>query len=292
MTKKQSKRTIHIIAGPTASGKSAKAIELATSLDGVIINCDSMQIYDDLPILSAQPSQEDRESVPHRLYGTRHPNDVSSAGNWREDVIPIIEEVLDNEQTPIITGGSGLYIKALIDGLSPMPDIPADVRAAAVEKQKELGNPAFHALLEKHDPVMAKRFHPFHTARLVRAWEVLQATGKSLAEWQTLERKKPPAHWHFEIHKVMPERAVLRERCDRRFLQMIDMGVLDEVWAFHERIESGEVENHVPLTKALGFQALRNHLLGKAGLEESIEKSQAETRQYAKRQTTWFKTQL
>jgi tRNA dimethylallyltransferase len=284
--------SIHIIAGPTASGKSAKAIELAQALNGVIINCDSMQLYDDLPILSAQPSAQDAQNVPHLLYAILHPNDVCSAGNYREMVEPVIEEVLQNGQIPIICGGTGLYIKSIMDGLSPVPDIPQEVRDAAVAMQKKLGNPGFHKALQKRDPIMAERFHAHHTARLIRAWEVLDATGKSLAEWQEEPRIPPPSHWTFEVHKIMPERETLRDRCDERFLWMVENGALEEVEAFQSRIESGEVRDDVPLTKALGFKNLRDYIQGKLSRDEAIEKSQAETRQYAKRQSTWFRNQL
>ena len=220
-------QTIHIIAGPTASGKSAKALELAQKLDGVIINCDSMQLYDDLPILSAQPSAQDLNTAPHRLYAALHPNDVCSAGNWRELALPIIHEVLDAGQTPIICGGTGLYIKALIDGLSPMPDIPEEVRERVVARYETLGAEKFYAELEARDPVMAARFHVNHKARVIRAMEVLEATGKSLAEWQKLDREGPPDHWNFEIHKTLPEREELYRRCNERFEWMIDHGALD-----------------------------------------------------------------
>lgn len=283
---------IHIIAGPTASGKSAVAMELARSQNGVIINCDSIQIYDGLPVLTAQPLEHEKEDIPHKLYGTLHPNDICSAGRWREMVEPIIEEALSAEQTPIVVGGTGLYIKALIEGLSPMPDIPDEIRAAAVEKQRKLGNPAFHAELQKRDPVMAERFHPFHTARLVRAWEVLETTGQSLAEWQKLSPVPPPAHWSFKIHKIIPERSVLRERCDNRFAWMMENGALENVAALQTRIENREVDADVPLTKAIGFHHLGDYLAGRLSKEEAIEKSQAETRQYAKRQVTWFRHQL
>lgn len=286
------KHTIHIIAGPTAGGKSAAALNLAARENGVIINCDSLQIYDGLALLTAQPSAEDFVQTSHKLYAHLHPNDVCSAGNWREMVIPVIEEVLAQGKTPIIVGGTGLYIKALVDGLSPIPDIPEEVRAAAVEKQKALGNPAFHEALKKRDPVMAARFHPYHRARLVRAWEVLEATGKSLAEWQKLPRAKPPESWRFDIKKIIPERAVLHERCNARFLLMMDNGVLDEVSAFKARIDSGEIRSDVPLTKALGFKALCAYLAGNLSKEEAIEQAQAQTRQYAKRQITWVRGQL
>ncbi len=285
-------QTIHIIAGPTASGKSSKALELAGEVNGVIINADSVQIYDGLPILTAQPSEKDKDAALHRLYGALHPNEVCSAGNWREMAEPLIEEVLEEGRTPIIVGGSGLYIKALTEGLSPIPGIPEDIRTASVQKQQELGNPAFHAALEKRDPAMAKRLHPHNTARLIRAWEVLEATGRSLADWQKETRLHPPAHWRFEIDVILPERQILRERCDARFESMLGEGALEEVENFSQKIEEGHVRTGVPLTKALGFQALCSYVKGGLSKAQAIEKAQAETRQYAKKQVTWFRHQI
>ena len=283
---------IVIIAGPTASGKSAKAIEIAHAQGGVIINCDSMQIYDGLPLLTAQPSAEDRELAPHALYGALHPNETCSAGRWREMAQPLIEKILGDGQTPVICGGTGLYIMALTEGLSPIPDVPASIREAAIAKQQALGNPAFHAELTKRDPEMAARLHPLHTARLVRAWEVLEATGKSLAAWQALDRLAPPPDWDFEIHKIMPERNVLHERCNARFIQMMESGALEEVSDFSAKIDSGEINADIPLTKALGFKPLRAYLKGEIKKDEAIARAQADTRQYAKRQVTWFRHQL
>lgn len=178
------KKRIYIVAGPTASGKSARALELAQD-DGVIINCDSLQIYDGLPTLTAQPSEHDLSAAEHLLYRHLHPNDVTSAGNWRELVQPIIKDVLKEGKTPIICGGTGLYIKALIDGLSPMPDVPDEVRTRVVARYDEVGAENFYAELKARDPVMAARFHVNHKARIIRAMEVLEATGRSLAEWQS-----------------------------------------------------------------------------------------------------------
>ncbi len=286
------KKTIHVVAGPTASGKSAKAMELASALNGVIVNCDSKQIYDDLPILTAQPSAEDKGNFPHKLYGERHPNDVCSAGNWQEIARGIIEEILEEGRTPIICGGTGLYIKALVDGFSPIPDIPQEVRDRANALHKELGNPAFHEELQKRDPVMTQRFHPYHTARLIRAWEVIEATGKSLAQWQEEPPLKPPEHWVFEMHKIMPDREILRARCQTRFLEMIDMGALEEVEAFQKRMDSGDVRADVPLTRACGLRQLQSYIRGDVAKEDAIERAVIETRQYAKRQVSWFRNQL
>ena len=292
MTHNSPLTTIHIIAGPTASGKSARALEIARKADGVIINCDSVQIYEGLPLLSAQPSREEQGQAPHLLYGVLHPNEICSAGHWRSMVIPVIEEVLAQGRTPIICGGSGLYIKALVEGLSPMPAIPDDIRARAIEMQKTLSAEEIHALLQSRDPAMAARLDPKNKARMVRALEVLEATGKSLGAWQELPLQGPPAHWKFETEIIMPERETLYERCNARFVWMMEHGALEEAAAFAARIESGEIGEDVPATKALGFKELRAHLNGEMSLEEAITAAQASTRHYAKRQTTWFRNQV
>jgi len=289
---KDEKHPIHIVAGPTASGKSARAMELASALDGVIINCDSQQIYDGMPVLCAQPPAEDLESVPHLLYAHLHPNEVCSAGNYRELAEPVIEEVLAQGKVPVICGGTGLYIRALVEGLSPMPDIPEEVRKAVVARYEQEGAEAFYADLQARDPVMAERFHVNHKARIIRAMEVLEATGQSLAEWQKLEREAPPAHWDFHIEVVMPDREVLYQRCNERFLWMLGNGAWEEVEEFAGRVESGEVKDGVPLTKALGYKPLLACLRGELDKDEAIRLGQTETRHYAKRQSTWFRNQL
>lgn len=283
---------IYVIGGPTASGKSAHAMKLAEEHDGIIINADSMQVYDGLSILTAHPSEEDKKAYPHQLYGAMHPNESCSAGNWREMVEPIIEQALKDEKAPIVVGGSGLYINSLIEGLSPIPDIPEDIRAAASKKQEELGNPAFHAELAKRDPVMAERLEPYNTARLVRAWEVLEATGKSLAEWQEQPRLGPPDDWEFDITLVMPEREALYDRCNKRFEWMLDNGALEELEQFNQSIEAGDIRKDCLLRNALGAKPLTAYLRGEMSQEDAIEKAQGETRQYAKRQVTWFRHQI
>lgn len=287
------KKRIYIVAGPTASGKSARALELAHELDGVIINCDSLQIYDGLPTLTAQPCEDDLNVAPHILYKHLHPNDVTSAGNWRELVQPIITDVLAEGKIPIICGGTGLYIKALTDGLSPMPDVPDEVRARVVAHYDAVGAEAFYAELKARDPEMAARFHVNHKARIVRAMEVLEATGQSLVEWQKLKRAGPPDDWEFVTEIIMPERSELYRRCNARFVQMVEQGrALQEVEDFAARIENGEVDEGVPLTKALGFKQLRSYLNGEMDLDEAVMLSQGETRRYAKRQSTWFRNQM
>ncbi len=170
--------------------------------------------------------------------------------------------------------------------------MPAHIRAIGNALQKELGNPAFHAELAKRDPVMAARLHPNDTQRLIRAWEVLEATGKSLADWQSVPPGGPPAPYEFEIELVMPPRDELYDRCNRRFDIMIDNGVLGEAAAFQSRIDGGGVPTDAPVTHALGFRPLQRHLKGEITRAEAVTLAKAETRQYAKRQTTWFKNQI
>lgn len=282
-------KTIHIIAGPTASGKSALAIDKARALGGVIINADSMQVYDALPILTAQPSAEDKAQAPHEMYGILHPNESFSAGAWNDRVRALITKLFAEEKTPIIVGGTGLYIKALTEGFSPLPVVPDDVRERVTALQKELGNPGFYDALKKIDPVMASRFHPHHTARLLRAYEVIEATGKSLAEFQDIPPDAPPDDWVFDITVMAPDRVKLHQRCNDRFVWMMENGAPEEVRTFDAM---GDIEPKALIHKALGAQALRDWIHGKISKEEAIAKAQTETRQYAKRQTTWFKNQV
>lgn len=282
-------QTIHIIAGPTASGKSARALEMAKQLDGIIINCDSMQIYDGLHILTAQPPAQDLAKAPHKLYSHLHPNEPCSAGNWRELVEPLIHKTLETGKIPIIVGGSGLYIRALTDGLSPIPDIPQDIRDATMALYDELGAESFYKRLQARDPEMASRFHINHKARIVRAWEVIEATGKSLSEWQKLTRLKPPEHWKFEIETIIPERPILHQRCNDRFMWMTENGALEEVEAFSKR---SDIHHNIPLLKALGYKELLAYIQGETNKATAIEKAQARTRQYAKQQVTWFRNQI
>ena len=284
--------TIHIVAGPTASGKSAFALSLAKKLNGVVINCDSMQIYDDLPVLTAQPSENDKREAPHVLYGILQPAEPCSAGIWQALASREIGTAIANGQTPIICGGNGMYIKVLLEGLSPIPETPPEIRERANARQEQIGTATLHDELKKRDPESAARFHPEHTARIVRAWEVFEATGKKLSDWQKESKNAPPENWSFEIHKIMPEREELYRRCDMRFNQMLDNGALEEVEDFSARLDSGEIPANPLLAKALGFAHLRAFLAGKISREQAINLSQTETRQYAKRQVTWFKNQL
>lgn len=283
---------VHIIAGPTASGKTARAIALAREVGGVIINADSMQVYDALPTLTAQPTDEEQAQSPHRLFSVLSPEETCSAQIWREMALKEINRAADDGHVPIIAGGTGLYLKALLEGFSPIPDIAPDIRDEGTALQKELGNPAFHQHLSTLDPVMAGRLNPNDTQRLIRAWEVLKGTGKSLSYWQEQPPTGAPEGLDFEIEIVMPERPQLYERCNRRFDLMIESGILGEVAALDEKIKAGHVPENASITNALGFKPLRTYLEGETPLDEATEQSKQDTRNYAKRQMTWIRNQL
>lgn len=288
--------TVQIVAGPTASGKSAHALKIATKQNGVIINADSMQVYDALPLLTARPDAGEQAQAPHRLYAFLHPAAHYSAPAWAQAALAEIEAARDVGQTPIVVGGTGLYLRALISGFSPIPDVPPYVRASVMALQAELGNPAFHAHLQARDPVMAARLHPQDTQRLIRALEVFEATGRSLAAWQAIAPTPPRLSdgtaLQFAITLFDLPRAVMHDRCDRRFKMMIDQGVLDEVAHLSALIETGIVPEDALVTKALGFAPLRAHLAGLIPLSAAITRTQAQTRQYVKRQCTWLRHQL
>lgn len=281
-----------MICGPTASGKSALAVDLARQDDGVIINADSMQIYDALPLLTARPSAQEQQDIPHRLYAALHPAHTCSAQGWRDMAIQEIMTVTAQGKHPIIVGGTGLYLKALIYGLSAMPEIPAAIRARANARQAEFGNPAFHADLQSRDPVMAARLHPNDTQRLIRAWEVFEATGKSLAVWQAMPLQGPPPEWRFRVLIKSPEREALYAACDGRFDHMLEQGAAEEVVALGAMIREGTVPDGAAITHALGFRALRQWQDGLIDRDRAITLAKAETRQYAKRQDTWFRHQM
>ncbi|MCE9508094.1 MAG: tRNA (adenosine(37)-N6)-dimethylallyltransferase MiaA [Alphaproteobacteria bacterium] len=281
------KKPVLIIGGPTASGKSGLALALASPLSGVVINGDSMQIYQGLPILTAQPPAEDCAKIPHKLYAALPPEDTCSAARWRERALDEINKAQAENKLPIIVGGTGFYLKTLLKGISPIPDIPHGLRDKISALQKELGNPAFHQELAKRDPVMAVRLPPFNTQRLVRAWEVLEATGKSLAEWQALPPVPPPEDLRFLTITLLPPRDKLYAACNARFGQMLQAGALEEVKQFREHCPA-----NAALSKALGYPELSAYLDGKISLEEATIAAQQSTRHYAKRQVTWFRHQI
>ncbi|RKQ70383.1 tRNA (adenosine(37)-N6)-dimethylallyltransferase MiaA [Oceanibaculum indicum] len=277
-----------VVAGPTASGKSALAVEIAEAFRGVVINADSMQVYADLRVLTARPSEVEERRVPHRLYGVLDGSQKCSAGRWRELALAEIARVHASGQLPVLCGGTGLYLQTLMRGIAPVPAVPASFRAEATALHAQLGGPGFHERLAERDPVMAARLHPGNTQRLIRAWEVLNATGRSLADWQAAPRAGAATGLHFLSFVLLPARAPLYAACDGRFMQMLEMGALEEVRALVAR----GLDPALPVMKALGVRELAAHLAGELTLEEAIDQAQRETRRYAKRQVTWFRHQM
>lgn len=284
-------QSVLVIGGPTASGKSGLALGVADARNGVIINADSMQLYDGLPMLSAQPSAQDQAQAPHVLYGTLPPSTKATAASWRDMALLEIETTLAQNKLPIVTGGTGFYIKTLIDGISPIPDFPPDIRARLSAWQQEIGTAAFFEELKMRDPVMAGKLDPHNTQRLIRAMEVLEGTGQSLAIWQDLPRIAPPAHLKFITAALLPARDILYRNCDKRFTDMMANGALDEAQEFKTRVENGQVPADATLTHALGYPELCDYIDGYLTKDKAVTLAQQSTRNYAKRQTTWFSNQ-
>ena len=277
-----------VVTGPTAGGKSALALDLAEALDGVVINADSMQVYRELEILTARPGAETLARAPHRLYGTVSGRERCSAGHWRNLALAEIAAAQAADKTPLVVGGTGLYLRALIEGLAEVPEVPAAVRAAAEARHRELGGPGLHAELAARDPDMAARLRPSDSQRLIRAWEVLEATGRSLAEWQADGASAGDAAGCRFLRLVrLPPRAALYAACDARFLAMIARGALDEV----RGLRALGLDPRLPVMRALGVRELGRHLDGALSLDAAVAQAQQATRNYAKRQMTWLRTQ-
>ena len=277
-----------LIAGPTASGKSALALELAQRTGGVVINTDSMQVYRDLRIITARPTMEEGARVPHRLYGHVDAAVNFSAGAWVADAAKMLTEARAQNRLPIFTGGSGLYFKALTRGLSAVPPIPPEVREGVRARLERGGVEALHAELALRDPLSAERLKPRDRTRIARALEVVEATGRPLPDWhrEGLPPLLPPGE--FSAVFLSPQREKLYARIDARFGAMLAAGALEEVAALAAR----HLDPLLPAMKAHGVPALIRHLKGEITLEEAAEIGRADTRHYAKRQFTWFRHQL
>ncbi len=275
-----------LLAGPTASGKSALALDLAAHFDGVVINADAMQVYREMSVLTARPDAAAEAGAPHRLYGFLPVTEGFSAGRWRERAVAEIRAAEDAGKLPIVVGGTGLSLKALSGGLSPMPPVPDGIRARVRARVEEIGSEAFHAELAARDPVMAGRLRVSDRQRIARAMEVWEATGTSLADWQG--RGAVEEGFGFLTLLLAPPREVLHAACDARFRAMVANGALAEARAMRALV----LDPALPATRALGLRELIRHLDGEVGLEEAIGLAQAATRQYAKRQMTWFRNQL
>jgi tRNA dimethylallyltransferase len=277
-----------LIAGPTASGKSALALALAQKAGGVIINADSMQVYRDLKVITARPTPEEAAIVPHRLYGHVDAAVNFSSGAWVAEAAAVLAEVRAQRRLPIFVGGSGLYFKALTRGLSAVPPIPTEMREAVRARLERDGVEALHAELARRDPAAAERLKPRDRTRIARALEVVEATGRSLSDWHRDGLPPLLPAGTFTALFLEPDREQLYARIDARFEAMLKTGALEEV----ARLAARKLDPLLPAMKAHGVPALIAHLNGEITLEEAATVGSADTRHYAKRQFTWFRHQL
>jgi tRNA dimethylallyltransferase len=276
-----------LIAGATASGKSKLALDLAHKHGGCIINADSMQVYRELRILTARPTVEDEAAVPHKLYGHAPAGESYSVARYVEDAAAAVREAQLGGLRPILTGGTGLYFKALLEGLSPIPPIADEVRAHWRAQAAALGGPALHAVLAPRDSEMAERLAPTDTQRIVRALEVLEATGRSLAGWQR-QPGLPVITEPVTKLLVSRSRGELHARADARFDDMMEAGASAEAAALGRL----GLDPALPAMRALGAAPLIAAARGELSLEDAVSQAKAETRQYIKRQETWFRKHM
>ena len=280
--------TVILIAGPTASGKSALALALAAKLRGVIVNADSMQVYRDLRIITARPSPDEEKRVPHRLYGHVDAAENYSVGRWFGEAAAALTDALGQGQPAIVTGGTGLYFSTLTRGIAAVPPIAAEIRREVRGRLAAEGVAALHAELTRRDPTTAARLKPGDRARITRALEVVLATGRSLTEWH--EDNTPARVDLAGAVKVflMPNRDELGLRIDARFQAMMAAGALEEVRALAAR----NLDPNLPAMKAHGVPWLIRHLEGEIAMAEAVAQAKRDTRRYTKRQATWFRNQL
>ena len=277
---------ITLLAGPTASGKSRRALEMAARAGAVIINADSQQLYADLRVLSARPSLEEEALVEHRLYGVADAADAWSVGRWSRAVAPVLAELAAAGRSALLVGGTGLYFTALTKGLADIPGVPVEVRDAAGAAFDGEGETAFRRRLAQVDPAAEARIEAGDRQRLTRAWAVAQHTGRALSDWNAdTTPLLAPGSWTGLV--IEPDRTALYAACDLRVAQMVEAGALDEVRALVAR----GLNPALPAMKAVGVREIAGHLAGETSLAAAVEATRQATRNYAKRQLTWFRNQ-
>jgi tRNA dimethylallyltransferase len=275
-----------LIAGPTASGKSALALAKARELGGIIVNTDALQVYEGLRLITARPDDDDLAAARHKLYGFVDPAVRFSTGDWARAAERIIAEAGDGPL--IFAGGTGLYFESLIKGFADVPEVPDEVVAEIERELEGLDREARGRLIAARDPVIAARLKAPDPQRVTRALAVLKATGRSLASFQDSEHAPLLEGWEVEKLVLNPDREVLRERIARRFIAMLDQGAVEEVEAFLAR----KLDPSLPAMKAIGVREIGDWLAGRSTREEMIERAVTATRQYAKRQRTWFRGRM
>jgi tRNA dimethylallyltransferase len=274
---------VALIAGPTASGKSALALEMAETEGGTIVNADASQVYRDLHVLTARPSPEDEARMPHRLYGYRDGAEACSAADWAGDARAAIEAVLAEGRLPILVGGTGLYLRTLLDGIAPIPAVDPEIRDAV----RAMDAAAAHAALSQEDPPAAARLNPADTTRSQRALEVIRSSGRSILAWRAAREGGIGDRVRAEVHIVDPPVELLYARCDARVAAMIADGAIAEV----EALAARGLDPDLPIMRAIGVRPILSLLAGEIDRAMAIETIRQQTRNYAKRQRTWFRNQ-
>ncbi len=282
------KKPVLVIGGPTASGKSAMALELARALDGEVVNADSMQVYADLPIVTARPDAADTNLASHHLYGIFGMGARCSAGQWRDLAVSAITEIHQRERLPIVVGGTGLYLKALMQGLHAIPSVPPYLRDHLNQRLSKEGAAKLYGELSLCDPVTASVLNPADGQRIVRALEIFLHTGRGLRRWQTEETEEVPADLRFFAISLLPHRDDLYTAVNTRFDQMLNGGAIDEVALLLKR----SPPDGFPLLKAVGVPPIWAYLRSEIDRERLRELGKRDSRRYAKRQMTWFRHQF
>ncbi|NNC72983.1 MAG: tRNA (adenosine(37)-N6)-dimethylallyltransferase MiaA [Sphingomonadaceae bacterium] len=276
------KPKIGLIAGATASGKSSLAMAVAERAGGVIVNADSAQVYSDLRVLSARPSTADEAAVPHRLFGYIDGAEACSAARWARDAKTSLAETGDNGGIPILVGGTGLYLRTLLEGIAPIPDIAPDIRAEV----RAMDVAAAYAALEAEDAASAAALNAADSSRIARALEIIRSTGRSVTTWRADKTGGIGREIDLVPLVLLPEREWLYARCDRRFADMFDAGVVEV-----EALVARQLDPDLPIMRAIGVPEIARFIAGKCSRDEAIAAAQQATRRYAKRQYTWFKHQ-
>ena len=280
--------TVLVVAGPTASGKSALAIDLALKYNGVIINADASQLYKDIPIVSAAPNENDKVKVEHLLYGILNADEKNSVSDWVKLAVEAIKKVWQKGKLPIVTGGTGFYIESLINGMSPIPETKQEVKDKVAKIFDESGVVGAYKYLQQIDSEGAKKVNHNDTTRVRRALEIFEDTKKSIAEWFEMPMKKTLPEAEFKAVVLLSKLSEIEEKCSKRFDLMIENGALSEV----ERLLNKNIADDMPVMKAIGVPELKEYIEGRKTKEEAVELAKLRTRQYAKRQLTWFRNRF
>lgn len=274
---------VMIITGPTASGKSARALDVARQHEGWVINADAMQCYKPLPILSAQPTGAEQKEIPHHLYGFADPAENITAAHWVRLAVPVIEAAWRANALPILCGGTGFYLKTLTHGMAELPSIDAAIRTTLQARLNKENLPALYQELQQYDAVLAQRIKPTDTQRILRGLEVYHGTGRALSEWQSMPAtSRLSADYEWQV--LNPPRAQLWHQIEKRFDEMLQAGVLDEIAAANIPATSSAYKTH-------GYRELKAYLANEIPMEIARERTILQTRQYAKRQVTWLRGQ-